>query len=302
MPNISSMMYNLSSTIGNVGAKLSVPLGQPNVLANRIISKELMGAPFGVQVSIFFFKKPFIDTIKNLQKRYEIQPYKVFEAVTRNTHRLWERCRKEAPINTGFLRNSLITAAGYDRKHPDWIVGKVICTAPYGMYVHFGTLRWHKKIYPKESKALRFKPVSSSRVGYFKVKDRKTKSEKLVTKSNASTIRGRGNIYSDEIIFRKWVRGQKANPFMRRAFRATYRSMFSRIATALKPRQVESIPSGKVPALPLLTSARHQLTHTARWIRNVSPYASFSVAQYAQRYGRRLYTKKIVSKMVIRRR
>ncbi len=104
----------------------------------------------------------------------------VHQAVAQVTDHIEGEARDEAPVVTGNLRHSItsrVSGIGF-RTH-----GEVRATAPYAQYVHQGTGLFgphHRKIVPREKKALRF-------------------------------------VAGGQILFRRSVRGQRPNPFMDRA-------------------------------------------------------------------------------------
>jgi len=107
----------------------------------------------------------------------------VHQAVAQVTDHIEGEARDQAPVRTGNLRHSITsrtTGIGF-RAH-----GEVRATAPYARYVHQGTGLFgphHRKIVPREKKALRF------------------------------TAGG-------QTLFRRSVKGQRPNPFMDRALAA----------------------------------------------------------------------------------
>ena len=301
MPNISGAFYSLSSRLGNVNATLSAMTGQPQILANRVMTRAFMGMPAVGVIAISILKPKIAEILKALGKRKEIQLWRVFNAVAESAIIFTTKAQQKAPKHTGALVNSIVPAAGYERFNSSIYKGQAICRVPYAIYVEQGTKRWHKKIYPKTAKALVFMPVVAQRIGFRKIEKGKRAGQVAVTKGQKHYAGDSGIGAGSGPIFRKWVSGQTAQPFMRKAFNAAKKQVFNKVIKAAKPRTVEKGIAGKVPAFPIITPVRHKLTQTGRLIRNINPWVNLSVSGAASRYGRRWWTRKFVSKLVVRR-
>jgi len=302
MPSFSGFLYHTSSQLGNINAKLSVLVGQPEILANRLITRTLMRMPWQAKITMAMYRPSVTKALRELRKRKEVQVWRVFNAVAKSATIFARKAQEKAPKRTGFLANSIVPIAGYLRENPNWFEGQAVCTAPYAIYVEQGTKRWHRRIYPRRAKALLFEPVVGQRIGYHVIKRGKN-AGKLKIKRGQKIYAGDPGIgESYGPIFRKWVSGQKGQFFMKKAFNAVKKNIYNRIMFAAKPRIVEDAIVGHVPALPFISATRHRMTRTARFIRNVMPIAKVSPKGFAQRYARRYWTRRVVSKLIIRRR
>lgn len=93
-----------------------------------------------------------ITGLAELQKTFKKAPDLVEAAFTKAlgkaTLTIEGAAKPITPIDTGFLRNSMTTGV-------EKLVGRVINTAPYAMFVHEGTAKWPLSIPPKNSNTVR---------------------------------------------------------------------------------------------------------------------------------------------------